>query len=127
MADLSIGQLERLLSIPATTLRFWEKTVPFLAPPRSRSGRRVYSLTEAALIARLKHLALDKKLGLHRAQQLLEFELLYEDQEARACATALRTEVMLLLLRSDFWHQAHAELVSSARTSEERLSYGTDD
>ncbi len=121
MPYLSIGQMEKLLSIPASTLRFWDTSVPFLTPARSRSGRRTYSLSEAALIARLKHLALERKLGLHRAQRMLEFELLYEDQDFRARAKALRDEMLLLMLRSESWCQEHIRFSSESKTSGEEL------
>ncbi len=125
MAYLSIGQLEKLLSVPASTLRFWEKTVPFLTPSRSRSGRRTYSLSEAALIARLKHLALDRKLGLHRAQRILEFELLYEDQDFRARAKALRDEMLLLMVESERWRQEYTRVSSVLKISGEEQFDGS--
>ncbi|MGB9685596.1 MAG: MerR family transcriptional regulator [Rectinema subterraneum] len=123
MPYLSIGQLERLISVPASTLRFWEKTVPFLTPMRSKSGRRTYSLSEAALIARLKHLALDRKFGLRQAQQLLEFELLYGDQDMRAQINALRDEILLLVLDCEKWREEFEE-IRAAITSEKEFFNG---
>ncbi len=120
MPYLSIGQLERLLSVPASTLRFWEKTVPFLTPVRTKSGRRTYSVSEVALIARLKHLALDRGFGLRRAQRLLEFELLYEDQDYRADIKALRDGLFLLMLESEQWRQ-------TCRSFEKELCNGAED
>lgn len=119
MPYLSIGQLERLISVPASTLRFWEKTVPFLTPMRSKSGRRTYSLSEAALIARLKHLALDRKFGLRQAQQLLEFELLYGDQDMRAQINALRDEILLLVLDCEKWQEEFEEIRAAISSGKE--------
>jgi DNA-binding transcriptional MerR regulator len=119
MPYLSIGQLERLISVPASTLRFWEKTVPFLTPMRSKSGRRTYSLSEAALIARLKHLALDRKFGLRQAQQLLEFELLYGDQDMRAQINALRDEILLLILDCEKWQEEFEEIRAAISSGKE--------
>lgn len=126
MPYLSIGQMEKLLSVPASTLRFWEKTVPFLTPSRSRSGRRTYSIGEAALIARLKHLALDRRLGLHRAQRMLEFELLYEDQDFRASAKALRDEMLLLMVKSEGWRQEHRLFATDMILSGKELFDGSE-
>jgi len=97
MASLSIGQLERIFALPASTLRFWDRTVPFLTPARTQSGRRSYSLSEAVLISRLKHLALDKGLGLSQAKKLLEFELLDQNQEIQAEARGLREMIVAYL------------------------------
>jgi DNA-binding transcriptional MerR regulator len=119
MPYLSIGQLERLISVPASTLRFWEKVVPFLTPMRSKSGRRTYSLSEAALIARLKHLALDRKFGLRQAQQLLEFELLYGDQDMRAQINALRDEILLLVLDCEKWRQEFEDIRAAISSGKE--------
>ena len=119
MPYLSIGQLERLISVPASTLRFWEKVVPFLTPMRSKSGRRTYSLSEAALIARLKHLALDRKFGLRQAQQLLEFELLYGDQDMHAQINALRDEILLLVLDCEKWREEFEDIRAAISSGKE--------
>ncbi len=115
MASLSIGQLEKLLALPASTMRFWEKEVPYLLPERSRSGRRIYSLSEAAIIARFKHLALDRKLGLKRATQILEWELLYGDQERHAVFRQIRNELFQCFVDSERWKESHASYLSELR------------
>ncbi len=112
MIYLSIGQLEKMLSVPASTLRFWEQEVPFLMPSRTKSGRRCYSLSEVVLIARLKHLALDRGLGLSYTQRILEYELLYQDQELRANIKQLREELFRLLLACDRWKVSFKGLLS---------------
>ncbi|MEN6296918.1 MAG: MerR family transcriptional regulator [Rectinema sp.] len=127
MPYVSIGQLEKLLSVPASTLRFWEKSVPFLTPLRTKSGRRTYSLSEVALIARLKHLALDRKFGLRRAQRLLEFEMLYEDQDYRANIKALRDGILLLMMESGQWQQAYRDFTVNAKKSGKELFDGAED
>jgi len=127
MSYLSIGQLEKLLSVPASTLRFWEKSVPFLTPMRTKSGRRTYSISEVALIGRLKHLALDRRFGLHRAQRLLEFELLYEDQDYRARIKELRDGILLLMLENEQWRQAYRDFMVEVKKSEKELFDGAED
>jgi len=115
MASLSIGQLEKFLSVPASTIRFWEKEVPYLLPERSRSGRRIYSLSEAAIIARLKHLALDRRLGLKRAASILEWELLYANQERRAVMWEVRNELFQCLFDSEQWRVSYMAYLSKLR------------
>jgi hypothetical protein len=103
-------------------------------PSRTKSGRRSYSLSEVVLIARLKHLALDKKLGLSRAQGILEHELLYQDQELRANIKQFREELFRLLLDCDRWKESLIELISvstaespTKENSGKELLDGTDD
>lgn len=56
MAQRSIGDVEALLGLPATTLRYWEKAVPLLSPRKDEWGRRVYSEADIRVLLRLRHL-----------------------------------------------------------------------
>lgn len=84
MAGRSTGEVERLLELPASTLRFWEREVPFISPRKDLGGRRVYSVSDICLLLRLRHLALQKKLGLGKAARRLEVEIVSGDPELRA-------------------------------------------
>jgi len=99
MRGRSIGEAEALLGLPASTLRFWEKEVAFLSPRKDLFGRRVYSDLDLCLISRLKHLALERGMGLGAAARLMEEESLQADPGMKAEFNALRSE--LIRLRAD--------------------------
>jgi len=101
MGGYSTGQVERLLGLPASTLRFWEKEVPFLAPRKDVFGRRVYSAADLCVLARLRHLALDLGLGLQAASRALESEMSSGDQGAKASLTELRSDILALYADAD--------------------------
>ncbi|MEM6456999.1 MAG: MerR family transcriptional regulator [Acidobacteriota bacterium] len=70
-----IGEACRLLDIQPYVLRYWEKEFPFLKPEKSRSGQRVYSAQEIAIIRRIKALLYDDGYTIAGAKKKLEAEL----------------------------------------------------
>jgi DNA-binding transcriptional MerR regulator len=99
MKSYSTGEVEALLGLPASTLRFWEKEVPFLAPRKDLFGRRAYSPLDLCVLARLKRLALARDLGLKAACRAMEEEITKGDPSLKAEIMELRT--LLFSLFSD--------------------------
>ncbi len=96
MTGYSTGEVEAMLGLPASTLRFWEKEVPFLAPRKDVFGRRVYSSLDLCVLSRLKYLALDRKLGLKAACGAMEEELTLGDHALKADIIQLKTSLFSL-------------------------------
>jgi DNA-binding transcriptional MerR regulator len=97
MGSYATREVERLLSLPSSTLRHWEREVPLLQPRKDAFGRRLYSESDLLLFLRLKHLALDKGLGLSAARAKLEAELSGPLPDERARIAELRGELLGLL------------------------------
>lgn len=70
-----IGEACKLLDIQPYVLRYWETEFPDLSPTKSRSGQRVYSEEELALIRRIKELLYDEGFTIAGAKKKLEGEL----------------------------------------------------
>jgi DNA-binding transcriptional MerR regulator len=70
-----IGEACKLLDIQPYVLRYWETEFPALSPTKSRSGQRVYSETELALIRRIKELLYDEGFTIAGAKKRLEAEI----------------------------------------------------
>ncbi|HWR10710.1 MAG TPA: MerR family transcriptional regulator [Rectinemataceae bacterium] len=96
MTGYGTGEVEAMLDLPASTLRFWEKEVPFLAPRKDVFGRRVYSPLDLCVLSRLKYLALDRKLGLKAACRAMETELMLGDHSLKADIIELKTTLFSL-------------------------------
>lgn len=96
MKGYSTGEVEAMLGLPASTLRFWEKEVAILAPRKDVFGRRVYSSLDLCVLSRLKHLALDRGLGLKAACRSMEFELLTGDASIKADINEVRSGLFAL-------------------------------
>lgn len=94
------GEVEALLDLPASTLRFWEKEVPFLAPRKDVFGRRVYTALDLCTILRLKHLALASGMGLKSACAAIEREMTDGDPTLRASLLELKIELITLAARA---------------------------
>ena len=70
-----IGEACKLLDIQPYVLRYWETEFPDLSPSKSRSGQRVYSEKELALIRRIKELLYDEGFTIAGAKKRLEAEM----------------------------------------------------
>lgn len=70
-----IGEACKLLDIQPYVLRYWETEFPELSPSKSKSGQRVYSEKELALIRRIKELLYDEGFTIAGAKKRLEAEL----------------------------------------------------
>jgi DNA-binding transcriptional MerR regulator len=100
VASYSTGEVERLLGLPSSTLRHWEREVPLLQPRKDPFGRRLYSEADLRLILRLKHLALDRGFGLSAARERLELELSGPMPDERARIEEVRGELIALLAKA---------------------------
>lgn len=79
-----IGEACKALDIQPYVLRYWETEFPALAPSKSRSGQRVYSEKELAIIRRIKQLLYDEGYTIAGAKKKLEAELVENGEPALA-------------------------------------------
>lgn len=70
-----IGEACKALDIQPYVLRYWETEFPALTPSKSRSGQRVYSEKELAIIRRIKELLYGEGYTIAGAKKKLETEL----------------------------------------------------
>lgn len=81
-----IGEACKLLEIQPYVLRYWETEFPALSPNKSRSGQRVYSERELAVIQRIKQLLYEEGYTIAGAKKKLESELAEGSLEGAAPA-----------------------------------------
>ena len=103
----SIGEVSRLLGVKPHVIRYWEEEIPFVAPQKTRSGRRMYTERDAQMLLRLKHLLHDRKYTVEGARQRLWEELLPAHAGAKARIAAVRKELLDILGRMK--HRAERE------------------
>jgi len=101
VAGYSTREVERILGLPSSTLRHWEREFPLLQPRKDAFGRRAYSEADLRLILRLKHFALDQGLGLSAAKARLEAELAGPLPDERARIAEVRGELLALLAAAE--------------------------
>jgi len=90
----TIGEVSRLLQVKAHVLRYWESEIPFLAPQKGPSGRRVYGDRELQLLLRLRHLLYERKYTLEGARRAIWSEVEPEHADLKARIAAVRTELL---------------------------------
>ncbi len=125
MGGYTTKEAERLLGLPSSTLRHWEREVPLLQPRKDRFGRRLYSEADLRLILRLKHLALDKGLGLAAARVRIEAELSGPMAEERARIEEIRGELLALLSESEKAGSRLGGVIPPARAPRQGRGPGT--
>jgi DNA-binding transcriptional MerR regulator len=101
MTGYPTREVERILGLPSSTLRHWEREFPLLQPRKGAFGRRSYSEADLRLILRLKHFALDQGLGLAAAKERLVAELAGPLPDERARIEEVRGELLALLARAE--------------------------
>ena len=52
----SIGEVEEIIGVPQSTLRFWEEKFEELEPRKNRRGNRAYTPKDLELISRINQL-----------------------------------------------------------------------
>ena len=62
-----ISEVQEMLEIPASTLRFWEQKFPDLSPSRTRGGTRFYTSADIEKIRLIQYLVKDRGLKIEAA------------------------------------------------------------
>lgn len=68
----SISEVCSMVGLKPHVLRYWETQFEALAPPKNRSGNRVYRAPEVELIALIQRLVHEEKYTLEGARQRLQ-------------------------------------------------------
>lgn len=64
-----ISEVAELLNIPASTLRFWERSFTVIKPKRNDKGTRFYTPADIEKISMIHYLVKEKGLKLEAAQE----------------------------------------------------------
>ncbi|MCC8119098.1 MAG: MerR family transcriptional regulator [Bacteroidales bacterium] len=67
-----ISQVEELLGIPQTTLRFWETQFTILKPRRTEKGTRYYTPEDLDKIRMIQYLVKERGLKIEKAQEIIK-------------------------------------------------------
>jgi DNA-binding transcriptional MerR regulator len=88
------GQVQRILDIKSSVLRYWLEEMPLIQPQKDHVGRRVFSGRDLRLLIRLKYLLYDRHFSIERARGQLEQELAGDWQDLRAELDAVRSTLL---------------------------------
>jgi DNA-binding transcriptional MerR regulator len=67
-----IGEVSKLIGLPAHTLRYWETEFKNLQPQKANTGQRIYKKSEVEFIILLKQLLHDQRFTIEGARQHLK-------------------------------------------------------
>lgn len=74
-----IGEVAELLNVRESTLRFWEKEFPQIAPSRSKNGQRAYTESDVAKFRRIKQLLHEIGLTISGAQKVMSGDAMLDE------------------------------------------------
>ncbi len=89
-----MGEVCELLGIRPHTIRYWERSVPFIAARRNAFGRRVFGAREVSMLHRLRYLIVDGGNSTREAADLLWRELSDGSQDARGAIGKMRADLL---------------------------------
>lgn len=69
-----IGEVGRLVGVESHVIRYWERLLPELKPNRSKSGQRVYTKKEVALLLYIKKLQYEEGYTIEGVKKKLQEE-----------------------------------------------------
>ncbi|MBC6444554.1 MAG: MerR family transcriptional regulator [Alphaproteobacteria bacterium GM202ARS2] len=118
----TIGEVTRLLNLPAHVLRFWEQHFIHLNPRKKANGQRAYNETHVALLKIIKRLLHQEGYTIKGAQRLLNSKTLPDSDSLHALTvppanTHLREtleRVLHELQRAEQWLTAPPDSQSSS-------------
>ena len=67
-----VGEVSRLIGVPAYVLRFWETEFSGLSPRKSDRGHRLYRRKDVELFLEIKHLLYEKRFTIEGARKSLK-------------------------------------------------------
>ncbi|MDR2210971.1 MAG: MerR family transcriptional regulator [Spirochaetaceae bacterium] len=88
------SQVQRLLGVKNSVLRYWLDEMPLIQPRKDHFGRRIFSGRDMRLLIRLKYLLYERRLTVEGARAELEKELSGDWQDLRAELDAVRSTLL---------------------------------
>jgi DNA-binding transcriptional MerR regulator len=73
-----IGDVSKMLGVPASTLRFWEKEFKQLKPMKNKKGDRIYHLKDIDILKEIHYLTHEKGIKLSKASKKVKSGTLAE-------------------------------------------------
>jgi DNA-binding transcriptional MerR regulator len=94
MAVYSSGQVEKILGVKNSVLRYWTGEMPLIQPKKDRTGHVIYSGRDIRLLLRLKYLLYTREFSVEAARGQLEKESSGSVQNLRAELDTIRGELV---------------------------------
>ena len=83
-----VGEVGKIVGVPAYVLRFWETEFKNIRPKRTPSGQRLYRKRDVERILRIKQLLYEKRFTIEGAKQYLKEQAATKKQHQRTIPLA---------------------------------------
>lgn len=88
-----IGEVSKIVKLPAYVLRFWETEFSRMRPKRTSSGQRLYTRKDIELILKIKNLLYEKKFTIQGARRHLSAKTGKKDVPIKQQLKDMRSEL----------------------------------
>jgi DNA-binding transcriptional MerR regulator len=95
----SIGEVAEMLSVPVSTVRFWENEFDILKPRKNKKGNRLFTAGDIKNLKIIHHLVKEKGMTLAGAKKQLSAKWEETDYKHEVRQSLLEIKGMLLDLR----------------------------
>ncbi len=82
----TMREVAGLLGVASSTLRYWEKEFPQLAPERTESGQRRYTAASLETAKRIKELLHERGLKIEAAKEIIGTKRKHPPRNSYVCA-----------------------------------------
>jgi DNA-binding transcriptional MerR regulator len=94
-----IGEVSRIIAVPAHVLRYWEREFPFLHPWRAASKQRLYRRSDVETLLNIKNLLYHEKYTIAGAREKLRARRDTRTDSPSACGSLEEVREELIALR----------------------------
>jgi DNA-binding transcriptional MerR regulator len=95
----SIGEVAEMLTVPVSTVRFWENEFDILKPRKNKKGNRLFTAGDIKNLKIIHHLVKEKGMTLAGVKKQLSFKWEETDYKHEVRQSLLEIKGMLLDLR----------------------------
>ena len=93
--NFRIGEVAEIADVESYVLRFWETEFGSLRPTKSKSGQRMYSQDDVAIVLRIRDLLYEEGFTIEGARRQLK------DKATQAMVVPARTAAVLRQVRNE--------------------------
>lgn len=94
-----IGEVSEMLEIPASTLRFWEKSFPQIKPIKTKKGDRLYTPKDIEVLKNIHYLSHNKGVKLSQVSKRVKREQPDSDVKAETVKSLRELKDKLIKLK----------------------------
>ena len=98
-----IGEVAKMLDVPTSTVRYWEKEFSQVKPMKNKKGDRIFSLKDIETLKEIKYLVHDRGVKIAKAGSRIsgKTEILSENKNSEVVKRLIELKDVLLKIKDN--------------------------